>query len=126
MRILSKAPDGGNFSGVTGYFILELKPFCSIVLLHFAKGTREAFHSHAFNAITMWLKGHVIEHDIDGETKHFSAGMLKYTPRDKFHKVEALESTWAISVRGPWVATWKEMRQGRLIRLTHGRLELPA
>lgn len=124
MTFLCVAPDGGNGSGVTGLYLVEIKSLFSIVLLRFNKGTREAFHSHAFDALTFWLKGSVREHHLDGTTKDFSAGRVKYTPRDTFHKVEALETTWAVSFRGPWVDRWQEARSGRIITLTHGRREL--
>jgi quercetin dioxygenase-like cupin family protein len=124
MRLFAKAPDGGKASGVTGYYLVEIKPAFSIALLHFKKGTREAFHEHAFNAFTVWLKGRVREHMLSGEVKEFSAGQGKVTKRSTFHKVEALEDTWAISVRGPWVDRWREWREGRFVTLTHGRAEL--
>ena len=128
MKLFSKAPDGGKGSGVTGYFLIEAKSAFSLVLLHFAKGTREAFHEHAFNAVTLWLKGRVREHLLDlfdyeheAEVRTFHAGQVKFTPRSCFHKIEALESTWALSIRGPWVDRWREYRNGRLVTLSHGR-----
>ena len=124
MRWLSKAPDGGQNSGVTGYFLIEAKSTFSIVLLHFRKGSREAFHSHAFNAITLWLWGSVEEYHLWGGLKRFSGGMIKFTPRSTFHKIEALQDTWAISIRGPWVDRWNEWRGGKLVTLTHGRVEV--
>jgi quercetin dioxygenase-like cupin family protein len=124
MRLFSKAADGGKNSGVTGYFLVECKPLFSIVLLHFAKGTREAFHEHAFDAATLWLKGRVREHHLWGRSKDFRAGQLKVTRRSCFHKIEALQSTWALSIRGPWVDTWRECRKGRVVTLTHGRREV--
>lgn len=124
LKFFSKSPDGGKGSGVTGYFLVEIKPLFSIVLLHFSEGSREAFHEHAFNALTIWLSGRVREHHLDGEIKEFSAGRVKYTPRRTFHKIEGLMSTWAISFRGPWVDYWRECRSGRLVTLTHGRREV--
>lgn len=59
MRLMSYASDGGINSGVKGLFLIEIKPVFSIVLLRFRKGTREAYHSHAFNAVTWFLKGTV-------------------------------------------------------------------
>lgn len=53
MKILSKSYDGGPDSGVDGYWLIEIKSWFSIVLLHFNPGTREAFHNHAFNALTV-------------------------------------------------------------------------
>jgi quercetin dioxygenase-like cupin family protein len=124
MKLFSKAPDGGKDSGVTGYFLVEIKPLFSIVLLKFNKGTREAYHNHAFNAVTFWLKGDVYEHILDGGIKQWIAGDIKYTSRKCFHKIQACDTTWAISIRGPWKNSWKESRLGKLITLTHGRKEI--
>lgn len=123
MKFFQKSSDGGKDSGVTGYFLVEIKPLFSIVLLRFSKGTREAHHSHAFNAWTFWLKGKILEHDVDESkpSKFFGAGQYKYTPREKFHKVEALETSWALSFRGPWADTWQEYKAGKLVTMTHGR-----
>jgi diphthamide synthase (EF-2-diphthine--ammonia ligase) len=60
-RLFSVRSDGGKDSGVTAYFLIEWKPVISIGLLHFKPGTREAYHSHAFNALTWWLQGSVTE-----------------------------------------------------------------
>lgn len=115
---------------MTAYFLIEWKRGFSIALLHFNKGTREAFHEHAFNAVTLWIKGRVREHilaslfDHAAEVREFKAGQMKLTPRSCFHKIEALESTWALSVRGPWVDRWRELRKDRLVTLTHGRREV--
>lgn len=124
MKLLTKAADGGQNSGVTGYFLIEAKSLFSIVLLHFNKGTREAFHEHAFNAWTLWLKGRIVERHLNGEVKEFVAGQVKYTSRKTFHMVDAKENTWALSVRGPWVDHWRESRKGTIVTLTHGRKEI--
>lgn len=122
-RFFYTKPDGGLESGVTGYFLVEWKPFFSIGLLHFKKGSREAFHSHAFNAVTFWLKGSVTEvkwPTLSGRA--FSAGLKpKYTPRENFHKVVAHDDTYALTLRGPWLDYWYEFKQGKRFTLTHGR-----
>lgn len=126
MRLFSKASDGGTNSGVTGFFLIEWKPVFSIVILRFAKGTREAYHSHAFNAVTLWLWGSVREHHLGDpdDYKIFGTGDLKLTPRNAFHKIDAIETTWALSIRGPWADYWQEDRNGQRVTLTHGRKEL--
>jgi hypothetical protein len=125
VRLLNKAPDGGKNSGVTGFFLVEMKSLFSIVLLRFNKGSREAFHEHAFNAVTIWLKGRVIEHELHNTVRsfprEFKGGQIKFTRRNCFHKIEALEPTWALSFRGPWVDRWREKRGDKLVTLTHGR-----
>jgi hypothetical protein len=129
MKFVEKASDGGTDSGVTGYFLFEIKPLFSIVLLHFRKGTREAYHSHAFNAITLWLRGRVIEHrlrcneygDIYKQSTQYRPGQLKYTGRTNMHKVQSLGDSYALSIRGPWAKTWKEFKAGKIVTLTNGR-----
>lgn len=121
-RFFYVKPDGGLDSGVTGYFLIEWKLFFSIGILHFRNGTREAFHSHAFNAITFWLKGRVTEIKYNGASKDFSAGFKpKYTPRTNWHKIHAHEDVYALTFRGPWVDVWYEFKNGKTVTLTHGR-----
>ena len=118
-------PDGGKDSGVTAYFLIEWKILFSIGILHFKEGTREAFHSHAFNALTWWFTGSVTEQKKEGTTKDFKPSIKpKYTSRDNCHKVLAHRSTLALTFRGPWQDTWKEYRKDICVTLTHGRKEL--
>ncbi len=122
-RLFYTKPDGGKESGVTGYFLIEWKPIFSLGVLHFKKGSREAFHSHAFNAVTFWLKGSVTEvkHPTD-VCRNFTASLKpKFTSRDNFHKVIAHTDTYALTFRGPWMDYWYEFKQGSYLTLTHGR-----
>jgi hypothetical protein len=126
LKLFRKAADGGENSGVTGFFLIECKSLFSVVLLRFNAGTREAYHEHAFNALTVWLYGAVKEHHWGKpwSEKVFGSGDVKYTSRHTFHKIEALETTWALSFRGPWVDRWQESRNGKRVTLTHGRKEI--
>lgn len=126
MKFFKKSYDGGKDSGVTGYWLIEWKGLFSIVLLRFSEGSREAFHSHAFNALTWWLKGAVVEQFQDGaESKLWGPSLIpKYTKRDNFHKVYALKVSWALSFRGPWSKTWKEEKNGEVYTLSNGRVRI--
>lgn len=128
MKILSTGCDGGLDSGVTGFWLIEWKKAFSIVLLKFAPGSREAYHNHAFNAVTFWLKGTVVEEDISGAKKSWKPGFRpKLTKREKFHRVIAGDNgAWALSFRGPWNPTWREYRDQRYRTLSSGRLEVAA
>jgi hypothetical protein len=128
MRFFETCKDGGPDSPVTGLFLVEIKSLFSIALLHFG-GTREAYHSHAFNAVTVWLKGSVYEYvkydsGLEGVSV-WKAGDLKWTPRSLMHKIEPLHGkpAWALSFRGPWVSTWKEYfeKDKKTVTLTEGR-----
>ena len=121
MKFFKKSHDGGKDSGVTGYWLIEWKWLFSIVLLRFSKGSREAFHSHAFNAWTLWIKGSVIEEYLTSEKYIWKPFNWKYTPRTCFHKIIANETSWAISFRGPWADTWEEFKEGKKYTLTNGR-----
>ena len=124
-RLFCTKPDGGKDSGVTAYFLIEWKVLFSIGILHFKKGTREAYHNHAFNALTWWLTGMVTEIKLNGDQKDYKPSLQpKYTSRDNFHKVMAHEDTWALTFRSPWADTWKEYRKDKYVTLTHGRKEI--
>lgn len=130
MKPFFKGKDGGPDSNVTGYWLFESKRFGSVVLLRFDEGSREAFHSHAFNAVSWVLKGCLYEQCIKREE---DGGWLKpslkpvLTRRDRLHKVFGMaRRTWVLSFRGPWVKTWKEYlpKEDREITLTNGRKEV--
>jgi len=135
-RLFCKKPDGGKDSGVTGYFLIEWKILFSIGILHFKKGTREAYHTHAFNGLTWWLKGSVTEARLSASfngndelleqsediVKDYKSSIIpKYTSRNNFHKVISHKDTWALTFRGRWVDMWYEFKDNKLITLTHGR-----
>lgn len=124
ISILKKASDGGKDSGVTAYWLIEWKGLFSVGFLRFSEGSREAYHSHAFNAVTWWLRGEVEEHFKDGGEvcKWTPSFKPKKTPRKCFHKVYALKETWALTFRGPWVDTWQEFKNGKLVTLRKGRI----
>jgi len=125
MKFLTKMKDGGPNSPVDGYFLFEIKWLCSIVFLRFNKGRREAFHTHAFNAFTWFIKGDMEEEDVKGSLYKYSRGILpKITRRSKYHRVKATEDSWCISLRGPWYNTWTEFNPltVKTTILTHGRV----
>lgn len=136
MKIFSKMKDGGPESRVWGYFLIEWKKLFSIVLLHFKDGSREAYHSHAFNAISWVLSGRLDENRL--VEKHENCTMCAFrtftpsiipvwTPRSNMHKVSSTGDTWVISFRGPWAKYWQEYLPGedRFVTMTHGRVECP-
>lgn len=124
-RLFYTKPDGGKDSGVTAYFLIEWKILFSIGILYFKKGTREAYHNHAFNALTWWLKGDVTEIKINGEEGDYRPSFTpKYTSRTNFHKVRANKDTWALTFRTNWRNTWQEFKNDEYVILTHGRKTL--
>lgn len=124
MKLFKVMKDGGYLSRVWGLFFVELKSLFSIVGLKFLNGSREAYHSHAFNALSWVLKGQLIEQNLDGSIKQYGPSIIPiWTPRDRFHKVTSLGTTYVLSFRGPWVSLWSEYTPGddTFTILTHGR-----
>lgn len=131
MRLLWGAKDGGPESLVWCWGI-ESKLLGSMLLLKFAKGSREAFHTHAFNSLSLVLSGLLMELQIDeGDSPHVPQRCFWHFPwhliitrRTTFHKVSGwADSNWALTLRGPWYDTWREHRP-ELVTLTHGRKEV--
>jgi hypothetical protein len=122
VRILSLSKDGGPDSPVDAFFLIEIKSLFSIALLRFNEGGREAFHTHAFNALTWFISGDLEEEDIDDNFYLYSRSIFpKYTPRSKNHRVYANSTSWCFTIRGPWKSTWTEDDETHHTVLTHGR-----
>lgn len=122
MKILTKTKDGGPESPVDAFFLIECKSLFSIALLRFNKGSREAFHTHAFNAYTWYLKGTLIEEDFDGSLYTYRRKLLpKFTSKTKNHRVKAVTTSWCLTFRGPWQNTWTEDQGNTTTTFTHGR-----
>lgn len=128
MRILKKSKDGGPESLVTGYFLIEIKPLFTIALLKFENGTREAYHSHAFNCISWLLWGRLDEkHKATGRTTVYWPSILPFMVyKTTFHQVYSYGNSWVLTFRGPWNKTWEEYLpdEDRHRTLTHGRKEV--
>lgn len=132
IKLFEKCKDGGPVSTVDGYFLIEVKNLFSIVLLRFGKGSRSKYHTHAFNALTWFIKGDMCEEkvllqsvtDYRLQSKKYRASVLpKLTKRNNLHKVWANKVSWALSLRGPWTDRWLEFDREALeyTVLTHGR-----
>ena len=124
MKFFSYGTDGGESSGVTGFWLFEIKSLFSIAFLKFNKGTRENYHSHAFNAYSWFLSGKVEEQRLGKDSKVWSPSIFpKYTPRSNCHRVNALEETYVFTIRGPWTKTWFEYdpENKKYIELESGR-----
>lgn len=129
MRFMQWANDGGPESTVEGFFLVEFKNLFSIVLLRFGEGSREAFHSHAFNCFSWVLRGNMQEFHRDGTENSLPPRnrVLPFgTYRSTFHKVVSEGVSWVFTLRGPWAKTWNEYIPGTEEEkiLTEGRVEV--
>jgi hypothetical protein len=122
MKFFCWSKDGGPDSPVEAFFLFEIKSLCSIALLRFNEGGREAFHTHAFHAFTWFISGELVEQDIDGSYHIYRRSLIpKITRRSKNHRVVAYCDSWCFTVRGPWASTWTEDDDTHHTVLTHGR-----
>lgn len=122
MKFFSRSKDGGPESPVDAFFLFEIKSLGSIVLLRFNRGGREAFHTHAFSALTWFIYGDLVEQDFNNEYYIYKRSVLpKLTKRNKNHRVIAFKTSWCLSVRGPWTDRWTEDTDTHHTILTHGR-----
>lgn len=124
MRFFSKSKDGGPYSTVTGYWLVEIKGLFSVALLHFGPGSREEYHDHAFDAISWLLKGRLEEHHLNGDVQIHKPRLRPIlTWKDTFHKVFSNSDSWALTFRGPWNKTWHEYdpKKEQYITLADGR-----
>lgn len=130
MKFMSWGKDGGPESTVSGFWLVEIKGWFSVVLLKFEDGSRDVYHEHAFNSISWVLKGQLYEEILRTRYSevaiHYPSWRPVYTYRSTFHKVISLGTTWVLTFRGPWSATWREFIPStcQTITLTHGRKEV--
>lgn len=112
MKFFKYMKDGGPESKVWGFWFIEWKQGFSIALLHFKDGSRDAYHSHAFDAVSWLLKGTLIEDRIDskeeGQYHYFPSVFPIWTPRKCYHMVTSIGDSLALSFRGPWAKAWKD------------------
>jgi hypothetical protein len=124
VRLLEITKDGGLESTVWAYWLIELKRWFSVALLRFEDGSRDAYHSHAFNCVSFVLRGKLVEKHMDGAVvEHFPGPKPVMTYRDTFHQVSSEGRTWVLTFRGPWAATWQEYipELREIVTLTNGR-----
>lgn len=129
MKLLRICKDGGDKSTVWGLFFIEIKSLFSVALLCFENGSRDAYHTHAFNSVSWVLRGRLFEHHYPHhELEIYDPSLYPIiTRRTTFHKVVSKGRTWVLTFRGPWTDIWDEYIPGKgLIALTHGRKEIKA
>lgn len=100
---------------VSQFIIFEFKYLFSIILFYFHKsnGEQDRYHTHAFNAISFKFFGSYDEYILDDETTgkyHVEnrKNIIKYFPRDRFHKIGKSTGCLTLLLAGKWNYTWKE------------------
>jgi hypothetical protein len=128
VKLLERSKDGGPESTVDAYWLFEVKRLCSVALLRFGAGSRDAYHSHAFHSASWVLRGRLREQLVDGRVRDYRPSLRPVlTLRSTFHRVFSYATSWVLTFRGPWSRTWREHdpRTGEDTTLTHGRRVVP-
>lgn len=124
IRLFHKAKDGGPESKVDGYWLIEAKGWFSIALLRFGEGSRDAYHSHAFDAVSWLLTGGLDEH-VKGEecSRLYGPGSAHQDSAGACPQgLGICSNNWVLTFRGPWLPTWTETVAGKETVLTQGRV----
>lgn len=100
---------------VTELTILEYKKWFSIKLFNFHKseGVQDRFHTHAFNAYSLLLKGDYTEEVLEWNkiVKCLrSRSKALFIPKDSYHRITRSKGCVTLLVTGPWGETFKELR----------------
>ena len=129
-HVLETSKDGGPESTVWAHWLFECKGVGSIVLLRFEDGSRDAYHSHAFNSISWLLSGGLVEDRIEDDlpgghrvTAYLPHWLPIITTRDNCHRVVSVGRSWVLSFRGPWARTWREHSAAGDVTLASGRVQ---
>jgi len=106
------------------FTILEIKYVFGIIINIFNTTDQDRFHSHAFHAFSLMVRGHYIEDVIDGNnivTKKIEK--YRFIPRNYIHKIKgSSKNAISITFEGPWESTWNEyFDSGRIKTYTWGR-----
>lgn len=123
MKFLSYGKDGGKDSTVHGFWLVEIKGLFSVALLRFSDGTRDAFHSHAFDALSWVLSGELQEEVWDASRTYRPSLLPIFTSRSCIHRVRSRGISWVFTLRGPWLKEWLEFDPVTMMwtLLGHGR-----
>lgn len=107
------------------FTIFEIKYLGGIIVNIFNTVGQDRFHSHAFHALSLMLRGHYYEEVIvDGSriaTKKIEKS--RFIPKNYIHKITVSSpNAMSITFEGPWGSTWDEYYDsGRVKTYTWGR-----
>lgn len=102
---------------ITEITLLEWKKLFSIKLFHFHKSTgcQDRYHTHAFGAISVLLKGNYVEEIVQDGGKVVrldrNRSRLIYIPKNEYHRITKSDGCRTLLITGPWGSCWKELRE---------------
>lgn len=111
----------GNIKRFT---IFELKYLGGIVINFFNTENQDRFHSHAFWAFSLMVRGHYFE-DVIVDNKIVTKKIEKsrIIPRNYIHKItKSTPNAVSVTFEGPWGGSWNEyFDSGRVKTYSWGR-----
>lgn len=125
MKICEWGKDGGPDSVVDAFYIIEAKSLFTVAVLRFGHGSRDAYHSHAFDCWNWLIKGsitEIFEPTNPEPSRKIFRGLAPWKVYiETMHKVWSDGTSWVFTIRGPWVKTWEEIKGDERYTLGHGR-----
>lgn len=111
----SKVIDLGDQS-VYELTILEYKKWFSFKFFNFRKtaGSQDRFHTHAFDAYSLLLKGNYTEEVIKNNKiikLDRNRNRFLFIPKDNYHRITKSTGCWTLLFTGPWGSEFKELRE---------------
>lgn len=116
---------------VTQFVVFECKYLFSIIVFYFHKsdGVQDRYHTHAFNAISIKLWGRYTEYTcnenrwgVGGWGNNLRKEIIRYIPKNCFHKIGNGTGCCTILISGPWEREWKEFKDDKVTLYTWGRV----
>lgn len=111
----------GNIKRFT---IFECKPLGGIIINIFNTVNQDRYHSHAFHAFSIMIRGHYYENIlVDGIMYTKLINKSRFIPRNYIHKITlSSKNAMSITFEGPWESTWSEFfDNGRVKSYAWGR-----
>lgn len=106
------------------FTIFEIKYLGGIIVNIFNTVGQDRFHSHAFHAVSLMLRGHYFEEVIvDNKIVTKKIEKSRFIPKNYIHKITvSTPNAMSVTFEGPWGSTWDEyFDNGRVKTYTWGR-----
>lgn len=107
------------------FTLFEIKYIGGIIINIFNTENQDRFHSHAFSAFSLMLRGHYYEDVIVENNKIITKKIVKsrFIPRNYIHKItKSSPNAMSVTFEGPWGGSWNEYYDnGRVRTYSWGR-----
>lgn len=99
-----------GIGNIKRFTIFECKYFGGIIINFFNTDNQDRFHSHAFHAFSIMIRGHYMEDIIENNkvvTKKIEKS--RFIPKNYIHKItKSTPNAISVTFEGPWGGSWNE------------------